>query len=187
LSDILVLFKIYKMNPLEKDIPESSISKGVSSRPIKKQRSFLKFVLLILSYVIVAALAWKVAEQWEVDPAKQQARAEGEIRSTVDRVRKLMILPDPATELPQVAVVNDAEGLAKSQAFFAGVKNGDQVLIYLKSQKAIIYRASENKIVNVGPVIADGDGSANAKSAAITPATSQSSSTASEASSENSR
>ncbi len=144
------------MNPQERDFTSApAVPKTPAPRPAKTKMGFLKFLLLVLSYIVVAAIVWKVSDQWKNDPAKQQARADEQVRSTVDKVRKLMILPDPESELPQVAVVNDAAGLAKSQAFFADVKDGDEVLIYLKAQKAIVYRASENKIVNVGPVIAD--------------------------------
>jgi hypothetical protein len=144
------------MNPIDRESPESMTVKAPgSSRPIKKKRGFLRFLLLILSYVVVAVIVWKVSDQWKVDPSKAQARAEQEVKATVEKVRKIMLLPDPSVELPQVAVINDAASLAKTQAFFVDVKDGDQVLIYLKSQKAIVYRASENKIINVGPVIAD--------------------------------
>ncbi len=162
------------MNPTEKDPAESPISKNPSAmRPARKRRSFSKLLLLLISYAVVAAVAWNIASQWEVDPAKQQARADQEVRNTVNQVRKLMVLPDPNVELPQVAIINDAESLSKTQAFFADVKNGDQVLIYLTSQKAIIYRASENKIVNVGPVIREDTPSAVSGSnsrPAVTPA-----------------
>lgn len=163
------------MNPQERDFSSApTMPKSPAQRPVKSRMSFLKFLLLILSYVIVAAIVWKVSDQWKNDPAKQQAKADQQIRSTVDKVRKLMILPDPESELPQVAVVNDAAGLAKSQAFFADVKDGDEVLIYLKAQKAIVYRASENKIVNVGPVIADQSASAAKPQAPAAPSTSSS-------------
>ncbi len=164
------------MNPSEKEGGEHVAPKIPSPRPMpRKKGGAFKFILLILSYVIVAAIVWKVADQWKADPTKQQARAEQEIKSTVAKVGKLMLLPDPSVELPQVAVINDAAGLAKTQAFFVDVKDGDQVLIYLKTRKAIIYRASENKIINVGPVIADN--SAASKPAAPAPAPAKATST----------
>ena len=181
------------MNPSEREGADAMPSKSPLARPAKKKRSFLRFLLLLLSYLVVAAIVWKVADQWKMDPTKQQARAEQEVKTTVDKVSKLMFLPSVETELPQVAVINDAASLAKTQAFFADVKDGDQVLIYLKAQKAIIYRASENKIVNVGPVIADNNGNANSGSSATAPKAAQtteksaSSSSANNASSSSSR
>ncbi len=149
------------MNPSDKETSEPLVQKSAPFRPVKKKRRFFRFLILVLSYVIVAAVVWKVAEQWKIDPVKQQARAEQEVRNTVEKVRKLMILPAIDVELPQVATISDAANLSKTQAFFADVKDGDQVLIYLKGQKAIIYRSSENKIVNVGPVISDNSTATN--------------------------
>ena len=54
---------------------------------------------------------------------------------------------------PVVGTVNDANSLAEQQKFFINSQNGDKVLIY--QDKAIIYRPSENKLINVGPVYID--------------------------------
>lgn len=153
--------------------PQESI-KDQSARPAVrplKRRKFRKVLLLLISYVIVGIVVWQISAQSQNDPARAQAQAEAEVKSLVAKVAGLMIVP--TEELPQVATVNDAENLAKTQAFFAGVKNGDQVLIYLAAQKAIIYRPSENKIVNVGPVVAENDKAQNpAQTTKTTPATS---------------
>ncbi len=176
------------MNQNDKEMAEQiSARNAVPMKPIKRKKSFLRFLLLVVSYAIVAVIVWQVAaKQADVDQVKQQERAQQEIKETVEKVGKLMILPSVETELPQIIPIIDAAGLSKTRPFFADVKNGDQVLIYLKAQKAIIYRASENKIVNVGPVIADNSTSAatgsNAKAsapAASQPSTSSSSSSAS--------
>ena len=57
----------------------------------------------------------------------------------------------PTGESPNVATIIDKDKL-KDQAFFNNAENGDKVLIYTKAQKAIIYRPSTNKIINVGPI-----------------------------------
>lgn len=124
-----------------------------SSRTSKKKRGGWRVILLIVSYLIVGFGVWKIAQQSPMTVEEQQAAAEKEVKMVVADVKKLMLVPD--TEIPQVATISDAEGLAKTQAFFIDVKNGDKVLIYLQAQKAIIYRPSENKIVNVGPVVTD--------------------------------
>ena len=64
-----------------------------------------------------------------------------------------MILPD--NEVPQVAEIRDAALAAKEQLFYAGAQNGDKILIYLNSRKAIVYSPARNIIVNVGPVYMD--------------------------------
>jgi hypothetical protein len=54
----------------------------------------------------------------------------------------------PQGEQPTVAKVSDVSKLA-SQTFFAGAQNGDQVLIYAKAKKAILYRPSVDRVVNI--------------------------------------
>ncbi len=70
-------------------------------------------------------------------------------QNLVTEVGKLMILP--SNETPTVATVNDKDKL-KGQAFFATAQNGDKVLIYTGIKKAILYRPSIHKIVDVVPV-----------------------------------
>jgi len=133
---------------------QRSVSGSTVSRPVKKG-STLRKLMLVLSYIIVGLIVWKVATTWQMNPARQQELAEKEIATTISKVGALMILP--SDETPQVATINDAESLSKTQAFFAGSQNGDQIIIYLKAQKAIVYRPSEDKIVNVGPIIAENE------------------------------
>lgn len=57
----------------------------------------------------------------------------------------------PTDEEPTIATVTDPEKL-KEQEFFKSAQNGDVVLIYNSSRKAILYRPSEKKIIEVGAV-----------------------------------
>jgi len=77
------------------------------------------------------------------------ATANAEAKQLVNEVGKLMVLP--TVEQPTVATVSDITKLA-DQPFFANAKNGDKVLIYTQSKKAILYRESINKIIEVAPV-----------------------------------
>jgi hypothetical protein len=77
----------------------------------------------------------------------QKAQA-AQTQELIDKVGKLMELPK---ETPTVAVIVDASKL-KNQPFFANGKNGDKILIYTTLGKAILYRESLNKIVDVAPV-----------------------------------
>ena len=75
--------------------------------------------------------------------------ASNEAKDLVSMVSKLMNLP--TEETPTVATVNDKEKL-KNQPFFAKSENGDKVLIYTTAKKAILFRPSINKIIDVAPV-----------------------------------
>jgi len=64
-------------------------------------------------------------------------------------VGKLIELPQGQT--PTIAMVDDPDQLRK-QGLFQNAVKGDTVLIYPTEKKAILYRASENKIVDVTTV-----------------------------------
>jgi hypothetical protein len=74
---------------------------------------------------------------------------EAEAREIIRKVGELTILPD---ETPTVATVADKKSLQK-QAFFERAENGDKVLIFETAKKAILYRPSTNKIIEIGPVV----------------------------------
>lgn len=76
----------------------------------------------------------------------QEAAAES--TQLTEEVGKLMMLPE---ENPTVATVTDAEKL-KNQPFFIRAENGDKVLIYDNAKKAILYRPSAKKIIDVAPI-----------------------------------
>ncbi|MCX6732607.1 MAG: hypothetical protein NTV98_03650 [Candidatus Roizmanbacteria bacterium] len=58
----------------------------------------------------------------------------------------------PTGETPTIATVSDKTKLDK-QAFFAKAENGDNVLIYSNAKKAILYRPSINKVMEVAPLV----------------------------------
>lgn len=72
-----------------------------------------------------------------------------EQKKVLSGVGKLMELP--TDEEPTVATVSDVEKL-RNQAFFAKAQNGDKVIIFSKNRKAILYRPSTNKIIDVSVI-----------------------------------
>lgn len=134
-------------------MPEDINQGNVKIQRVEKKGRTTKTFFLLLSYVIVGIIVWQVQAQFSSSPERQQELARKEVQEIVDRVKKIMLLPE--NEFPQMATVDQAPELAKTQAFFAKVENGDKVLIYIQDQKAILFRPSTGKIVNVGPVVAD--------------------------------
>ena len=107
-----------------------------------------KVVLAILAIALVGIIAyfgWNMTHAGATPAEKASAEA----KTLSAQVAKIMIVP---TETPIVASVEQADTLKKEQPFYANVQNGDKLLIYPQAAKAIIYRVSENKIINAGPV-----------------------------------
>ena len=67
----------------------------------------------------------------------------------IRQVGELISLPEG--EKPSVATVTDEEKLG-DQVFFKNAKEGDKVLIYTNARKVILYRPSEDRVVEVGSV-----------------------------------
>lgn len=73
-----------------------------------------------------------------------------EINSIASTISKFMDLP--TDETPTLATVTDKEKL-KEQDFFKKSENGDKILIYANAKKAILYRPSTEKIIEVAPLL----------------------------------
>jgi hypothetical protein len=123
---------------------------------------FGKFVFGLLFVVIVVGgsfILWQnyqlkanASENVAEDMGEQgsDTLSEGDIVDLIAKVSKHIIVP--SDEEPTIATIVDAEKLSQDQAFYSNVKDGDKVLIYMNAQKALIYRESEDLLVNVGPV-----------------------------------
>ncbi len=112
-------------------------------------------IFKLIPYVLILALgvgggiyASQQKPEW-FGLSKGAAAAQAEVDSLVAQVGKLIALP--TDEKPTVATVTDATKV-KDQPFFVNAKNEDKVLIYQKAQKAILFRPSENRIIEVGAV-----------------------------------
>ena len=77
------------------------------------------------------------------------ALAEREVANIVTQVGKIIDLP--SGENPQVLTVSDKSKL-KGQTFFSKSQNGDKVLLYEKNRKAILFRPSTGKIIEISTI-----------------------------------
>lgn len=69
----------------------------------------------------------------------------------IDKVSTHILLPD---ETPEITTVDKAIDLT-SRPFFSAVRDGDKILIFGSSARIMIYRPSENILINVGPIVDD--------------------------------
>ena len=122
-------------------------------------------VLLVLGLGATSLMYYKKVKTLEVNPQKV---AQEENQKVIDAVGKLALLPEGET--PTIATVTDSNKLKSQQAFFAKAADGDKVLIYTQALKAIMYRPSENKIIEIAPLVI-GNPNASATTPAPSPAT----------------
>ncbi len=119
---------------------------------LRNPKYLILIVLVIIGFVGTAYFynSYRVS-QAEVDRLAnnpKEAQKE-EVRRMVEAVGKLVQLP--ANETPTVATVSDKDKL-KGQTFFSQAENGDKVLIFNQAGKAILYRPSTNKVIEIAPV-----------------------------------
>ncbi len=109
-------------------------------------------IILILLILLVTIPSYYFYSKYQKSQALLQnpnQASTAEAQTLVDAVGKLIELP--ANENPTIATVSDLTKL-QDQPFFAKAQNGDKVLIYSNAKKAILYRPSINKIIEVAPV-----------------------------------
>ena len=71
-------------------------------------------------------------------------------QQVIDRVQSLSDVPN--SEIPTIATIEDAESLAIQDGFYSDAENGDIILVYSQSKRAILYRPDDNTIIKNGNV-----------------------------------
>jgi hypothetical protein len=117
----------------------------------------LPFLPWIICLILLVVAVWGVVQYQKASGIKSELEnlksnpeqiLQNETASLVSKVGELVTLPD---EQPTVATVTDPS-LLKDQPFFAQAQTGDKVLIYALAKKAVIYRPSTNKVIEVAPI-----------------------------------
>jgi len=127
---------------------------------LKKMLSW-KFVIgLILILIFLGALA--VGLYYYQSYQKVLKNPEIVTKQEVDWLQEKIgkIVQVPSDEAPSTATVLDKDKI-KDQEFFANAENGDKILIYSKAKKAILYRPSSNKVIEIMPIALDNQQNAN--------------------------
>ncbi len=118
---------------------------------ISKPAAVLLFLLVAVSAMAVFSQIryQSTREELETLRSDPQAKVRAE---TEELIAKISILTDlPQDEVPMIATVSDASVL-QDQSFFRNAQNGDKILVYTQASRAVLYRPSTNKVIEVGPV-----------------------------------
>lgn len=84
------------------------------------------------------------------DPKLASQLNEKQTAELLGKISKLIVLPQD--KKPIVATIKDVETLAGRESFYTNAHNGDKLVIFQASRKAVLYDEDDNKIVNSGPI-----------------------------------
>jgi hypothetical protein len=141
----------------------SDVNTKVSNQRVKLARSHRTLMrligegLLLIAVIVMAIMIANLqadkqtlSKQVAAVNANPQALVERQTTDLITRVGKLMQLP--SGETPTVAAVSNAAAARQQSAFFDNARDGDKVLLYVKTGEAILYRPSTNKVILVAPL-----------------------------------
>lgn len=133
-----------------------TIARYLTTLTIEMKIKYLLKSLPVLPIIIVGIIALSAAPAYYFFATYMKSQtllsgndtAKQEVQLLAAKVGKHIALP---SEEPTVATVSDKAKL-KDQPFFQKAENGDKVLIYTKTRKAILYRPSTDIIIDVSSV-----------------------------------
>lgn len=111
----------------------------------------LKIILfVVIGFIVISCVLGMIFFYNEYQEIKNNpdAISKQETAMLIDDISRLMVLP--TGEDPTIATVTDKDKLS-SQVFFKDAQNGDKLLAYTVAKKAILYRPSDKKIINIAP------------------------------------
>lgn len=124
--------------------PETVAAPVVAAQPVAKEKTLLP-VVMVMGILLLIALSVAGYFYYQFRHSAQIADAK-EIEDLAKEIGAMMMLPE--NETPTLATVTDRDKLSE-QPFFQKSENGDKVLIYSNTGRAILYRPSAKKIVDV--------------------------------------
>jgi hypothetical protein len=106
-------------------------------------------LVVVLAVLVGGYYGWTSYKASQNTPEAQAAQLEAQKTAIIAKIKQLTVIPE---EQPVLFTVNDANLLKSQQAFFKDSANGDVLLVFQTSGKALIYREATNQIINSGPV-----------------------------------
>lgn len=138
------------VDPSETDASPLAVSGADAEAAAAKKKRMTTVALRALGALVVTGSLGTAAYFYaEYKKVTEVRTPEAELESLVADISEHFELP--TSETPTLATVTDREKLS-GQEFFASSQNGDKVLLYQEGRKAILYRPSTGKIVNVAPI-----------------------------------
>ncbi len=127
-------------------IPAGSKAAASSNAASKKPRVWPRKNVRLAAALCLLLLLIGTAGWAYKGSADQRASAAN--TRLITEVSRLAVLPQ--NESPAISTVVDETKL--NQDFLANAQRGDQVLLYFKAGRAVVYRPSTKQIVNMGPL-----------------------------------
>lgn len=115
---------------------------------LNKKLAIVAFLFIILVLILSSLYFYFQYQKTKELLQNPQQVTKDQTKKLLDTIGKLIELPK---EEPTIATVTDKNKL-NSQSFFKNADNGDKVLIFMAAKKAILYRPSINKIIEVMPI-----------------------------------
>lgn len=120
---------------------------------MKKGKTNILTILLIIA-VFGLSITSLTLYGYNQDLKKNQVKttetpAQKEYKRIKEKVSKLMQIPEKEKFF---LGTYESKTKLKENPFFKDAKDNDKYLIFSETGKAIIYRESENKLINVGPI-----------------------------------
>ena len=109
--------------------------------------------IIVVILLLISGYLYKELRNNKNGSSSNNVTAQKEAEDLKAKVGKIILLPD---ETPVIGTVNDKDKF-KDQPFFNGVENGDKILIFSESKKAVIYRDKDNRVINSGPIAVTSD------------------------------
>ncbi len=140
------------MPHLDNTIPEPVSSAGgptgQARRPFARRHALMIRVLAILLLLSLAACAYFAYQYYRLQ-SNPTLKAQTETQQTLAQLSKVMMLPNDPN--PVIATITDKTKL-EGQPFFKNAQNGDRVVIFPSTMKAVLFRPSTGKIIDVAPL-----------------------------------
>ena len=108
----------------------------------KRNSIFVLIIILAIGFVYYFAQYRKLSK----DP---NALAKEKTAQVIKKISELAVVPnDPNAVLASVSDITKLKG----QTFFENAQNGDEIVIFPTAMRAVLYRPSIDKIINIGPL-----------------------------------